>query len=157
MDSCKNIRQFQTNDFAKIAEIYALAKLDEFRFENDQFTLLPLAQDEKRLNGLMEAQIFVYDNGRVLGYGAVFRHEIRALFVHPLARGQGLGKSPLEYLLAEIVYPAHLYVVKSNAPAKALYQAYGFLVTRDFQTDYNGKSIVANEMVRIEPMAKSLP
>lgn len=141
------IRPFQPSDFAAIASIYAISKLDELRHEEQQFELLPLEQDEKRLRGLMESQIYVYDDGGILGYGAVHEKEIRALFVHPLARAKGIGSSLLEYLLARAEEPACLYVAKTNIPAKALYRRYGFTVTREFQTDYNGRSVAANEMV----------
>lgn len=144
------IRPFQPGDFAAIATIYAASKLDELRHEEQQFELLPLDQDEKRHRGLMESQIYVYDDGGILGYGAVHGKEIRALFVDPLARGKGIGSSLLEFLLNKAEAPAFLYVAKTNAPAKALYRRYGFTVTREFQTDYNGKAVAANEMVRIK-------
>lgn len=147
MLSCMKIRPFQPGDFATLAEIYTLSKLDELRFEEEQFELLPLELDYKRHSGLMESRIYVCEIGGVLGYGAVCGDEIRALFVHPLARGKGVGSSLLAYLLSKIELPARLYVAKSNAPAKKLYQRYGFAITREFQTDYNGKPVSANEMV----------
>jgi putative acetyltransferase len=61
------IRPFQPSDFAAIASIYTVSKLDELRHEEQQFELLPLEQDEKRLSGLMESQIYVYDDGGILG------------------------------------------------------------------------------------------
>ncbi|MFC3853983.1 GNAT family N-acetyltransferase [Salinispirillum marinum] len=142
------IRAFQDGDMEAITEIYALSKLDELRYESGTFELLTLAQDEPRLQALMASKIFVYDDGGVLGYGAVFEHEIRALFVHPQARGKGVGKSLLEHLISHAGTPAVLYVAKSNAPAKAMYQKYGFAVTKEFETLYNGKPVLANEMVR---------
>lgn len=141
------IRMFQNGDMDAITEIYALSKLDELRFESEEFELLPLEKDEKRLQELMASSIVVYDDGGVLGYGAVFENEIRALFVHPQARGKGIGKCLLEHLISEVGKPATLYVAKSNAPAKAMYQKYGFEITKEFEAFYNGKSVLANEMV----------
>lgn len=147
-----NIRTFQDSDVDAITEIYSLSKLDELRYEDDGFELLPLEKDEKRLRELMESRIFVYDEGIILGYGAVFENEIRALFVHPLSRGRGIGKSLLEYLISQAGSQtgtsATLYVAKNNAPAKAMYQKYGFTVTKEFEAFYNGKPVLANEMVR---------
>lgn len=143
------IRKFRENDFNRIAEIYSHSKLDELRFEREQFELLPLEEDESRLQKLLESIIVVYDHGGiVVGYGAVFRNEIRALFVHPLYRGKGIGKALLDCLLKETVSPAMLYVAKSNFPAKSIYHKYGFKVTREFETSYNGKLVLANEMIR---------
>ena len=141
-----NVRPFQSGDLKFVADIYALSKLDELRFEDEKFELLPLAQDEKRLGELLESQIYICELGDILGYGAVYGSEIRSLFVHPNARGRGVGGKLLEYMLSTITFPAHLYVVKSNAPAKALYERYGFAVTGEFETSYNGKPVVGNEM-----------
>ena len=43
------IRPFHSSDFSAILEIYALSKLDELRFEDQPFTLVPLDQDPPRL------------------------------------------------------------------------------------------------------------
>lgn len=142
------IRGYQDRDFDAIAEIYALSKLDELRFEVDRFELLPLKRDEKRYRATMESRIFVYDDGHVLGYGAVFKNEIRALFVHPRFRGKGVGKRLLDYLILQADAPTILYIAESNSPAKSLYQKYGFYITRAFETEYNGKPVLANKMVR---------
>lgn len=144
-----NIRRFNGNDYPAILEIYANSKLDELRFEENVFELLPLENDEERLANLIESDIYVCEDESVVGYGAVFGSEIRALFVCPKARGNGIGKSLLEFLLSKIVGSATLYVAKSNAPAKHLYFNYGFKVENEFQTKYNGISVFANEMVRV--------
>ena len=106
------IRLFQHNDFDEVAEIYTQSKLDELSFEKHRFELLPLAQDDKRLRELMESEIFVYDEGGILGYGAVFEKEIRALFVHPSSSGKGIGTSLLEFLISYVETPVMLYVAK---------------------------------------------
>ena len=143
------IRKFQESDFEKVNEIYSLSKLDELRFEREAFELLPLEEDEKRLRELMESEIVVYEDDGILGYGAIYQNEIRSLFVHPLSRGQGVGSALFDHLIAKVGTPTKLYVAKSNLPAKSMYHKYGFTVTQEFETSYNGKSVLANEMVRI--------
>lgn len=143
------IRTFSDEDYPRVLEIYASSKLDELRFEKTVFELLPLEHDEKRLSSLKESDIFVYDDGQVLGYGAFLNTEITALFVCPRARGKGIGKALLEFLLQEIGDHARLFVAKTNAPAKKLYQTYGFEVSSEFITEYNGEPVYANEMVRL--------
>lgn len=147
------IRPIEADDFDVIARIYALSKLDELRFEHQEFELLPLEQDPKRLAELMESRIYVYDDKGIRGYGAVHGAEIRALFVHPQARGMSIGARLLEHLLLETQGPPRLYVAKTNAPAKNLYRRYGFRVTKEFETTYNGRPVLANEMMRTEPSA----
>lgn len=143
-----NIRKYKSSDYPAILEIYALSKLDELRFEENQFELLPLEKDQKRFSELIESDIYVYDDRKVIGYGAVYGSEIRSLFVHPNARGRGIGKSLLEYLLSEISGEASLYVAKSNYLTKKLYSVYGFKIVDEFETTYNGISVFANKMLR---------
>jgi len=157
-----NIRPYRENDFAAIVGIYADSKLDELRFEGKAFQLLPLEDDATRLAELMESDIYVYvsvcenENENIVAYGALYGSVIRALFVSPSARGKGVGKELLEFMLrkvdGKVKGSASLYVAKSNTPAKQLYQQYGFKVTAEFETHYNGGSVFANKMVR-DPMA----
>ncbi|MDQ7728507.1 GNAT family N-acetyltransferase [Halomonas sp. SpR8] len=140
------IRAFRTSDFEAIEKIYSLAKLDEFRFEQDQFVLIPLREDETRLRELLESTIFVHDDKGIRGYGAVYGNEIRTLLVHPLFRRQGVGGQLFSHMIAWVGGPATLCVAKSNVTAKALYQQYGFRVTGEFEACYNGKSVIANTM-----------
>jgi putative acetyltransferase len=151
------IRAFSEEDYPRILEIYSRSKLDELRFEKQTFQFLPLEDDEKRLSALKESTIYVFDDGEILGYGAVFESEIRALFVCPSARGQGIGKQMLEFLLSQINGNANLFVAESNAPAKALYEAYGFKVSDQFLTEYNGQPVYANEMVRDSGAVRTTP
>ena len=143
-----SIREFRSKDFGSIESIYNLSKLDELRFESAKFELLPLSQDEKRLRGLLESKIFVYESDRILGYGAYWGSEIRALFVDPACRGQGIGSRLLNFMLQLVIHPAILYVAKTNESAKSIYSRYGFQVIDEFSTTYNGVSVLANKMLR---------
>ena len=143
-----NIRPFTENDYSAVVEIYHKSKLDELRFEEKAFELLHLEKDEKRYTEFKESEIFVCEDGGIVGYGALFESEIRALYVHPSMRGIGIGKRLLEFLLSKIKGPANLYVAKTNAPAKCLYSNYGFMVVDEFETNYNGVPVFANKMMR---------
>ncbi len=143
-----NIRPFRDNDFQEILEIYANSKLDELRFETEVFELLPLEEDKTRLAALRESDIYVYEDGGVKGYGALCGSEIRALFVCPRARGKGIGKSLLDFIFLKVTGSVSLYVAKTNIPAKQLYLSVGFVITDEFETMYNGVSVLANKMVR---------
>ena len=154
------IRKIQEADYPAILHIYSLSKLDELQFEQRVFELLPLDQDEKRFSALSESDIYVledtqfkdgerlFEESKVIAYGAVYGSEIRALFVHPVARGKGAGKVLLEFLLSNITGVANLYIAKTNAPARHLYERYGFKIVNEFQTEYNGVPVLANEMAR---------
>jgi len=143
-----NIRAFNETDLPDIFDVYAQSKLDELRFEGQSFELLRLEDDNKRLPKIMESAIFIYEQGEdILGFGAIFESEIRALFVLPSARGQGIGKLLLRQLLSCSTSNTHLWVTCSNKPAKQLYGSYGFVVVKEFLASYNGKKVLVNEMV----------
>ena len=144
-----NIRQYNHRDFPAILEIYARSKLDELAYENKAFRFLPLNEDCRRLGQFKESDIYVYDDNGVVAYGALFGSEIRSLFVHPKARGKGLGRKLFEFLLAKAPGQPSLYVVKTNTPAKKLYVKYGFTETGELETDYNGVPVIASKMQRL--------
>lgn len=147
-----SIRAYNQNDHAAIIDIYDRTKLDELKFEDKVFTLLPLEEDDVRLSGLIESEIYVYqEQDQIYGFGAKCGNEIRALFVLPEARGRGAGKTLLEFLLSNIHGQPLLYVASSNQPAKYLYQAYGFSVIDTFETTYNQVPVIAQKMTLIAP------
>lgn len=144
-----SIRAYTQDDLSAIFDIYGRSKLDELKFEDKAFTLLALENDETRLKGLMESEIYVFqEQDQISGYGAFYGNEIRALFVHPTCRGKGIGKKLIEFLLSKIQGQPYLYVASSNQPAKNLYQLYGFNVTDSFQTTYNQMPVIAQKMSR---------
>ena len=147
-----HIRPYTENDYPAVLEIYRRTKLDELRFEEKTFELLPLEQDERRYAQFRASDIYVFDNGCVVAYGAVCGSEIRGLYVLPEMRGQGIGRRLLTFLLSKMAGPVDLYVAKTNAPAKRLYRNFGFSVVDEFETDYNGVPVFANKMTR-RPLA----
>ena len=150
-----SIRTYTQNDIAAIFDIYSRSKLDELKFEDKVFTLLPLEEDGVRLYGLMESEIYVHqEQGKIFGFGAICGNEIRALFVPPEHRGKGVGKKLLEFLLSNIQGQPCLYVASTNQPAKYLYQRYGFSVIDTFETTYNQVPVVAQKMNRIASSKK---
>jgi putative acetyltransferase len=144
------IRVSREEDLSQIFDIYSHSKLDELRFEEQKFSLVPIEEDSKRLNELMESDIYVFYNKQIIeGYGALYGNEIRALFVRPESRGKGIGKKLLEFLLSKIPSNAYLYVASTNHSAKNLYSTYGFNITDTFKTTYNQQPVVAQRMDRI--------
>jgi putative acetyltransferase len=151
-----SIRAYHQDDLPTIFDICSHSKLDELKFEDQIFTLLPLEKDQVRLSELMESDIYLYqEQDHIFGYGAICGNEIRALFVHPKFRGLGIGKKLLEFLLSVIQYQPCLYVASSNQPAKRLYQRYGFSVTEIFETTYNQTPVIAQKMVCSAPEQES--
>ena len=120
------IQKYSHSDYNQLLEIYSASKLDELKYENTVFELLPLDKDEIRLAQILESEVYMYSNKYAVGFCAYSGSEIRALFVHPDSRGKGIGVSLLEFMLSNIIGAATLYVAASNYPAIKLYQKYGF-------------------------------
>lgn len=55
-----SIRAYTQTDLPEIFDIYNRSKLDELKFEETLFTLLPLEKDAIRLSGLLEAKMYLY-------------------------------------------------------------------------------------------------
>lgn len=137
-----SIRPYADSDLQAIFDVYASAKLDEFKFEEQRFALLPLERDSERLRHFRACDVIVHDDGGVAGFAATSDMTIRALFVHRDAQGQGVGRKLLEAVLARSTGRISLNVAKSNIPAKRLYLQYGFRVTAEFETAYNGVKVL---------------
>ena len=156
-----NIRKATKFDFSAIENIYNQTKLDELQFEDKNFKLLPIRQDNKRLTGLLESDIYVFENEinnskEICGFGAIYHSkeneesEIRVLQVHPFHRGKGIGTHLLEFLLnhPNSFKNISLNVVHTNHPAKFLYNKFGFKIIETFLTDYNQQDVYADKMAR---------
>ncbi len=141
------IRPYNQEDFCKILDIYAHSKLDELIFEKNNFTLIPLDQDPKRLKAFKASQVFVYEEHDIAGYLALDDSEIGSLFVHANHRGKGIGAALLNFALSKIQLNASLHVVSSNTPAKKLYLKQGFKKVEEFVAQYNGLDVQVDKMI----------
>ena len=61
-----------------------------------------------------------------LGFVAMTGAHIDQLFVHPDAQRQGVGSALLDLALGRGLRPATIDVFEQNAPARQLYERYGF-------------------------------
>jgi GNAT superfamily N-acetyltransferase len=65
-------------------------------------------------------------DGRVVGYLAAIGPHIDQLFVDPDHQHAGIGGALLEAMLERRLRPATLHVFALNAPARALFERFGF-------------------------------
>jgi len=141
-----SIREYSESDYSGILEVYSNSKLDELKYESAKFELLPLDKDKLRCSQILESEVYVYGGTEVKAFCAIKGSEIRALFVHPKARGKGVATKLLEFMLAKTNGIATLYVAASNYPAIKLYHKYGFKINSEFMTTYNKINVLANKM-----------
>jgi len=78
------------------------------------------------------------DNGVIAGFLGIGDGMIQMLFIHPEARGKGVGKRLLEYAMNEHGVKK-VEVNEQNEQALGFYQYMGFTVTARAETDGLGK------------------
>jgi len=150
------VRPYQPVDFSAVAGIYARAKLDEFRYETAHFILVPLNEDAERLAAFALCDVIVCEcDGMVAGFAASSDDTLRALFVAPEARGQGIGSRLLHSVLARLPSDVRLSVATSNAPACELYRRAGFIATGTYGNSYNGTAVDYTTMLLARPGRQS--
>ncbi|OCQ23566.1 hypothetical protein A7985_06390 [Pseudoalteromonas luteoviolacea] len=142
------IRALTNHDWPVIFDIYAKSKLDELQNESQDFMLVPLEHDTQRLTELEESDVYICEHGKVMGFGAIFKNEIRALFVHPNYRGCGVGQTLLEKLQSVGQRTISLNVANSNSTAINLYVKNGFRFEKEFTANYHGIPVKASTMTK---------
>ncbi|MYN06304.1 GNAT family N-acetyltransferase [Pseudoduganella aquatica] len=145
------IRSYEERDFDGVAEVYANAKLDELRFEAQPFVLAPLKEDAIILAAFKASNVLVCDDNGIIGFAASVPGLLRALFVHSDARGRGAGSALLKAVLEKEDGPLSLNVAKSNEPAIAFYEKFGFVSDVETIRKYSDIDIVYRKMDRLRP------
>ena len=144
MNACPElIRPLQTEDFARIAEIYDLSHTAEYSGETYTFPPQRLADTPALLELFHASEIYVFDDGEIKGFVGHQGPHIIWLYVHPCHQGNGIGQRLIEFLLKQQRGIAVLSVVKTNQAALHLYQKRGFRVNGEYEFDYQGRSVTA--------------
>lgn len=142
------IRKYTDADFDRVANIYNLARPDEFYGEQGTFITTPWAQDEYMMSILKDSTLFVYEEGDAIqGFCGFTGERINWLFVDPAYRGKGVGQQLLSHLLTKLEKGATLSVWDSNLRAKSLYIKHGFVVSRAFYIHFQGSRLLVNKML----------
>ena len=132
------IRLAEADDAEEILAIYAHYIEQSVTFE----CILPsLEQFKKRIEDVL--QIYPYlvaeKDGRIIGYSYAHRFKDRqaydwsvecSIYLHPLARGMGLGKilygALMKLLALQNMQMAYACVTMPNVPSEALHKSVGF-------------------------------
>lgn len=77
-------------------------------------------------------------NNNIQGFIGIADHKIEMLFIHPDARGKGLGKLLLQYAVKEEAV-SKVDVNEENEQAVAFYEHMGFVVVTRSPLDSSGK------------------
>ena len=125
-------------DFAQLTDVWeaSVRATHDFLREEDIGKMKPLVRDQYLYLvtpfGIRDA------NGRILGFIGVARNKIEMLFIHPDARGQGIGKQLLRYAVDHLGTD-EVDVNEQNGQAVGFYLHAGFKVTGRSERDGQGQ------------------
>ncbi|RPD39882.1 GNAT family N-acetyltransferase [Chitinophaga barathri] len=132
------IQQVTTQDFPELTDVWeaSVRATHHFLTEADIQYFRPL---------ILEQYLYAVDlacvkdeAGKITGFIGVADGKIEMLFIHPAARGQGIGKALLQYAIIE-KGATSVDVNEQNEQAVGFYLHSGFRVTGRCETDSLGK------------------
>ncbi len=132
------IQKLLPPDFAEAADVWeaSVRATHDFLREEDIQKMKPLVRDEYLH---LVAPFGIRDaNGRIVGFIGVAGNKIEMLFIHPDARGQGIGKQLLGYATAHLGAD-EVDVNEQNGQAVGFYLHAGFTVTGRSELDGQGQ------------------
>ncbi len=135
MKSVFEIRGYATSDWGAISRIYNEAKPFELKASGFAGSPAPLQDDQKRIDNFIEQKIYVCQGSQgILGFAGFKENYIGWLFVDPKHVRQGVARSLLKAMIAEINGTPWLYVMKNHLVALNLYTSEGFSIVEEIQT-----------------------
>ncbi|MBD0257113.1 MAG: GNAT family N-acetyltransferase [Cytophagales bacterium] len=142
------IQQLLPPDFAEITDVWeaSVRATHDFLGEADIQKMKPLVRDEYlylvTLFGLRGA------DGSLLGFIGVAGNKIEMLFIHPDARGKGIGKQLLGYAVDHLGTD-EVDVNEQNGQAVGFYRHAGFQVTGRSERDGQGQPFPLLHLKRV--------
>lgn len=123
-------------DHDKLVEIWeaSVRATHHFLTEEDLLYFKPLVSG---YFGAVDLYV-VRGDGDILGFLGTGDNEIQMLFLHPDARGKGIGKLLVRFAIDECLV-TKVEVNEQNEQAVGFYQYMGFKVRNRLETDHLGK------------------
>ncbi len=122
-----SIRDYQKEDWDRIAEIHDVARLDELRGSVNLGAFLTLEQTAEN-EGLFDAKLKVcLSDETILGFIAYSPEEITWMYVDPKHYRKGVGAFMMEHALAECNEKVVLEVLSENQRGIRFYEKFGFV------------------------------
>ena len=125
-------------DFSRVVEVWeaSVRATHLFLTEADIQFFKPLVQDA--LPHVMELACVRDEKGEVVGFVGVVEDKVEMLFIHPILRGQGIGRRLLEHAV-KALGATKVDVNEQNEQAVGFYLRMGFEVEGRSELDSLGK------------------
>ena len=130
------IRPYKESDCDAIIDVWFAASLLATPFLSEEF--LAAERESIRSIWLQKADTWVFvEDGQVVGFLSLVGNEVGAIFVHPEAQGQGIGRALMDHA-AGLHDELFLDVFEANAVGRRFYDRYGFKFERKHFHEVSG-------------------
>lgn len=134
------IRPYEKNDLEDLLETWYTGSQIAHPFLSEEFF------DIERHNipqiYLPMADTFVYEHdGRVVGFIALIKNEVGAIFVHPEYHGQGFGRALMDHARM-LRGDLEVEVFKENRIGRDFYRRYGFTFHDEHVHEETGETLL---------------
>jgi len=151
------VRDFSEADFPAVCGIYLEAKRDELQFEEGDFLITPLDEDAVILAAFKESTVLIFEDGDVLGFAALYKNQLRAMFVRKDGRGKGVGQALLDAACSRGTGEMVLNVARSNMGAQRFYARNGFVTIGEVVKTYNDTAVTYVQMTLASSAGVCIP
>jgi putative acetyltransferase len=155
MELQANISRVSAEDYPRVIEVWEAAVRATHHFVSaaDIDVFRPLLQEALPQ---LEDILCVRDHvGQVAGFMAVAEGNVEMLFLHPQARGRGVGKRLLLYAIEELG-ATQVDVTEQNEQALGFYLHMGFVVAGRSERDSTNKPYPILHMRLAQPSQKGV-
>jgi len=134
------IRPYRNEDLEKLTDAWYAASQMAHPFLPQEFF------DVERHNiadiYIPMADTFVYElDGRVVGFIAMIKNEVGALFVHPAFHGRGIGRALMDFA-RQLRGDLEVEVFKENRLGREFYRRYGFTFHEEHVHEETGETLM---------------
>ena len=134
------IREYRPSDLDDVLDTWEAASAVAHRFLAEEF----LRQERHNIPNvyLPIAETWVWEvEGAVVGFIALIKNEVGAIFVHPSYHGSGIGRALMDKARA-LRGNLEVEVFERNAIGRAFYDRYGFVLLNKHVHEPTGQAVL---------------
>lgn len=134
----REIDQIDVSEYEEVVDVWeaSVRATHDFLKEEDIEYFRPLILNQYL--GAVELSCIRDQENKILGFMGVAGEGLEMLFIHPKARGMGIGKSLLEYAINDLKI-WKVDVNEDNQQAVGFYKHFGFKIVKRSPLDDLGK------------------
>ncbi|MBM7601519.1 putative acetyltransferase [Virgibacillus halotolerans] len=129
------IRKLKKDDFEVIIHIWLEVNIKAHNFISDEYWRKQL-ETVKEL--LPQSEVYVYENGKILGFVGLTDNYIAGIFVLSNEQSKGIGKQLLDYI-KDLKSELSLSVYQKNRRAVEFYQRENFVIQSENVDENTGE------------------